>query len=264
MVDQFIASGISAVGGAVLIYLGFNRLKKFQLINDTPDSKIRSMAMGIVELHCHAMPDKTIRTPFSQTDCVYYRYEIKEYRRHTSHTKHGTHTYYTWDTIASGEKRVLFYAEDETGRVIVNPDKAEISIAAKKAFLQKAGIFGGLTMLIKALSGEKVIDVNPLKLKPIPVNQSSVFGNNVGDRKYYEYFIEPKETLFIIGTASNENGKVMVKKGENEETFIISNKSENEMLKSYRLQISIFFIAGALMFIIGVILLLIFSGLIGG
>ena len=37
--------------GVALILFGFKKMHSYTLIKDTPRSKIRSMAMGIVELH---------------------------------------------------------------------------------------------------------------------------------------------------------------------------------------------------------------------
>ena len=69
-------------GGSVSLFYGFSRLKKYMLINNTPTSKIRSVAMGLVEIKGSVVAKDTLKTPFSNQDCIYYEYEVREYRRH--------------------------------------------------------------------------------------------------------------------------------------------------------------------------------------
>ena len=107
----YIISAVLGLGGIALLWYGFNRMKKYRLIKDIPRSKVRSMAMGVVEVHGTVFCVEPMRTPFSSSDCVYYKYEIKEYRRHTSRDSKGkTRTTYRWDTIATGRKHIPFYA----------------------------------------------------------------------------------------------------------------------------------------------------------
>ena len=117
---------IICVIGVVAFIFGFKQFRKYSLIKDTPRSKIRSMAMGLVEIHGNVEAKETIRTPFSQLPCVYYSYRIEEYRKHTRRDSDGkVHTTYSWDTIASGSRRIPFFAKDPTGEAYVNPDGAE-------------------------------------------------------------------------------------------------------------------------------------------
>ncbi len=255
-----------------MFYRGFNRMHKYRLIKDIPRSKVRAIAMGLVEIHGSVKDDDVescLKTPFSQTDCVYYRYEIKEYRRHTSRDSKGrTRTTYRWDTIASGERRMPFFAEDETGCVRVEPTGAEFSVAVKKAFLQKAGLFGGITSLISLLKNwdegpAEALDVSNMNLVPVDPGAIFSFGSRVGDRKYFEYYLEPGENLFVMGTAAGDReapNNVVIRKGENHPTFIISNKSEKDLLRSLKWQMIGCYAGGGAMLIIGVVVLLHFSG----
>ena len=77
-IASYVISGAVSLAGAGLMYYGFNRLQKYLLISDIPQSTIRGMAIGIVELHGTVKAEKTMLTPFSHTPCVCYRYEIQE------------------------------------------------------------------------------------------------------------------------------------------------------------------------------------------
>lgn len=259
MITLFISFTVIGIGGGAFCY-GFNRMHKLRLIQDTPRSKIRSMAMGLVEIHGFAHPQKIIKTPFSRTDCVYYHYEIKEYRMHTFRDSKGkTHTTYSWDTIATGERRIPFFTKDETGKVYVDPQGAEINLSIKRQFYQKTGIFRGFNTLLTVLNNwtrtEKDFDIDSLQLTPMELGKRIMF-STVGDRKYFEYFIEPDESLFVLGTAFNKENKVLIKKGENEPTFIISNKSEKELLKKLKWSMILSFILSIILIIVGIIMII--------
>ena len=126
---------VLAVIGVAVLFFGFRRLHKYRLIADTPTSKIRSMAMGLVELNGSAFAKNFLTAPFSDSKCVYYRYEIQEYREHTRRDSNGrVHRERRWETIASGERRAPFFAKDDTGEVYVDPGDAEFNVTLKKVY----------------------------------------------------------------------------------------------------------------------------------
>ena len=272
MVDfEIIISVLFIVVGLGIFLYGFNRMHKYRLIQDTPTSKIRSMAMGLVELHGSVFADKHITSPFSRTECVYYSYTIKEYRKHTTRDSEGkTRTTYKWENVASGDRRIPFSAKDETGSVYVDPDDAEFNVQVKKVFLQRAGIFGAFGTIASTLknwdsNNESSMDVTTWGLTPIDPKSHTSFGNHTGDRKYYEYYIEPDDDLFVLGTAANSPqapNNVLIRKGENEPTYIISDRSEKELIGSLKWTMIGAFVFGGLFFIIGIVILLSFMKII--
>lgn len=268
---EYIISIIFAIVGFGVFLYGFKVMSKYRLINDTPRSKIRSMAMGLVELHGNVSADTYITTPFSQTDCVYYSYEIKEYRKHTSKNSDGkTTTSKKWDTISSGDRRIPFFAKDETGSVYVDPNNADFNVDVKKQFLQKAGLIGMFGVIGNALKNwdsndQSHLDISTWGLTPIDPKSRLSFNNHVGDRKYLESYIEPDDDLFVLGTAANNpdaSNDVFIHQGENEPTFIISDKSEKELVGSLKWKMVGSFIFGAIFFITGVMILLSFMGIV--
>ncbi len=260
---------IFVIIGAVFLIFGFINLKKFQLIMDTPTSKIRSMAMGLVELNVSISGGQFIKTPFSHTDCVYYNYRIEEYRRHT-HTDSKGHTRvtYSWDTVSTGERRTSFFVSDETGQVYVEPNKAEISAPLKKVYYQHSGSLFGFSNIINALRAwnagqSNYLDVDRWELVSMDPNHHHRFNARVGDRKYFEYYLSQNEDLYIIGTAADRVGvpnNVLIQKGENEPTFIITYKSEQQLLSSFKWQIAGFMILGSIFVILGIVLGWLFMG----
>jgi len=92
-------------------------------IENTPTSKIRSVAMGMVEVKGEAVRKYALLSPMSHTPCVFYR--LTKYQRRGRD--------YQWRiTSVSSSNNVPFYIEDETGRVEVNPAGCRVSAGSKQ------------------------------------------------------------------------------------------------------------------------------------
>jgi len=268
----YILSGISTLVGGIVFFLGFLKMRKFRIIKDTPRSKIRSLAIGIVEIHGTVLPDTLIKSPFSKSDCVYYKYVIKEYRRRHTVSRGKAHTTTRWETIASGDRSVPFFAKDETGQVWVDPDGADFKVSLKRAFYQKgkwlSGSIGALGDIIKAVknwdgSDPVSLDVDAMQLEPIGLRSSGFRFSKVGDRKYYEYYLEPEGILFVLGTAANSPAalnNLMIRKGQNEKTFIIADSSEKDVIRTIRKNMILCFVFGGVFFIAGIVMALHLGG----
>lgn len=266
--DSYIFSGAFALFGAVIFFAGFKKMRKYRIIKDTPRSKIRSMAMGIVEIHGNVVSDETIKSPFSKTDCVYYRYEIQEYKRRTTRSGGKTKTTTEWVTVAHGDKRIPFFAKDDTGQVLVEPEGAEFNVDFRRGFYQSrgglfasSGTFSGMIKALKSWDGidTATIDSENWGLQPMQGKSSGRWFSKVGDRKYFEYFIAPDDILFVLGTAANSPdapNNVLIRQGANEKTFLISDKSEENTLRSIRKNMIVCFVFGGLFFVAGVMVTL--------
>ncbi len=237
-------------GGAGIFYYGLTRRHKYTLIQDTPTSKIRALAMGLVEVQGTILGDKTIEAPFSKTKCVYYKYIVKEYRQHTSKDSKGaTHTSYNWDDVNSGEQSLPFSLRDDSGSVPIDSKGAEFDLPVKKMFYQKSGV-GLMSFIGSLLKGAKP---DPAELMPIESEKGIIA--NVGDRKYFEYFLEPNENIFIMGTAAlDASNKNVIKRGDQDKTFIITTKSEKELIKGLKMQALGLLIVGLIVFAAGIAL----------
>jgi len=274
--SHYLMASAFTLVGAFVVFLGFLKLKRYLLVKDTPRSKIRSLAIGLVEIHgsIDSHECKFIKAPFSKTDCVYYKYKIEEYRRHSSGSGKNRRTTYRWESVASGDKGIPFLARDDTGTVYVDPDGAETFISLRNGYYQKGeGLFRGFTgirNLMKLLKDWDGIDTTGLRdldsmnLQPL-AERGAMSMTRVGDRKYLEYFIKPGDNLFLLGTAANDrnvpNG-VLIKKGKNEKVFIISDSREKGVLKELKKLMLVALIFGSIFFIVGVVMFLKIGSLI--
>ncbi len=107
---------LPAVLSAGMLWGGFHFLRLKRRVENTPTSKTRSLAMGLVEVHGRARRKYALVSPMSQLPCVYYR--LRRYRRDRNNH---------WKLSSCKESdHVPFYLEDDTGRVIVDPQRATV------------------------------------------------------------------------------------------------------------------------------------------
>ena len=119
---QFWAAA-GAVFGAFLFVRGFQMLRAKRLILNTPESKIRSASMGLVEINGTASGPKTIPAGISGDPCYYYRAMAWQLRQSGNNRE--------WMKVADECVYVPFFVEDSTGRVLVDPAGAELDIHRK-------------------------------------------------------------------------------------------------------------------------------------
>jgi len=243
--DFFIFGLVLIIPGIILFIVGFFWFKQKQLIENTPTSNIRSIAMGLVEIFGEAVPSKNIlKSPFSKSDCVYYRYTIEEYRRSGKHSQ--------WVTIKHDEQRPCFYLKDDTGAVLVNPEGAKIDIPLDNEFHSSVGKDPPDAV-------KQFLDNCNIRFEGL------ILGINKTMR-FKEYFIAPGDKLYIMGAATDnpfvedatvEKGveDVMIHKGEQEKFYYISDKTEREVLKGYSMKTIGGIGVGSILVVVGLILL---------
>jgi len=104
----------------------FKYLKLKRYMDDTPTSKARSVAMGMVEMAGTTRRAYNLFSPVTGTPCVYYR--VKKYSRVES--RNGAQH---WMLVSDQESSsVPFILQDETGTVHVNPEGASIRASYKQ------------------------------------------------------------------------------------------------------------------------------------
>jgi hypothetical protein len=108
----------SVVGGLWVFRLGFKSLRVHWLIRNTPTARVRSMAMGLVEVCGALVPRSRVAAPFSGRPCVWWDVEVQT---QTSKSKQGTRSWHTVHRASSGHP---FFLRDETGVALVYPEGA--------------------------------------------------------------------------------------------------------------------------------------------
>jgi hypothetical protein len=180
--DGWVWPVIGACAGVYLFYRGFRMLRRKRLILNTPTSKIRSAAMGLVEVNGLAVGPYVMNAPITGLPCYYHRSMAWQWKQSGKNKE--------WQKVADESRHLPFYLDDNTGRVLVNPQNAEMDI--HRDFQEEFS---------ESLFSSSI---------EMPANVSTFLmrhGISTDKKlKVEEYCIKPKNALFILGTLSENPG----------------------------------------------------------
>jgi hypothetical protein len=115
------AGVVPAIVSAALFWSGFYFIILKRQIENTPTSKVRSIAMGMVEVHGRTRRAYALISPISHAACAWYR--IRKYRKDSRGN---------WKVVREeNSSHVPFMVDDGTGEVTVNPAGASIKARTK-------------------------------------------------------------------------------------------------------------------------------------
>ncbi len=207
--------GYAAVGfgfGIWSFFRGFTRLRRKRLIENTPTSTVRGLAMGLVELAGKTATSRMLASPLTKTSCAFFRYTVERYE---SSGRSGR-----WVMLSNGESDDCpFWLDDGTGKILVFPDGAELIMPVDYQF--ETGF--GRTMPDPLV---EFVQSNGL-------SSGGIFGGHA--LRFKEWFLVPDEAVYVLGTAHNTgqqdpSSSVMIGKGESGQVFIISDESQTQLL----------------------------------
>ncbi|MBI5389438.1 hypothetical protein HZB01_03600 [Candidatus Woesearchaeota archaeon] len=213
---------------AVGLFMFFGCLEWFKvkrIIENTPTSKIRSLAMGIVEIAGSVILSKNnlIKSPFFQTSCAYYKYWIEGYDNRGKNR--------AWRIIAMGEHHTLFFLKDETGMVTVDPKGAIFNIE-KYEVSTDSQLLQNPSPSVKSILDEKKLSY-------------ALLTDRYSQFRCTEQRIATGDKLYILGSAgknpfvkqgeAQENVQgIMMQQGKNEKLYYISDSPEKKILQDIK------------------------------
>ena len=220
--DGFIFGIILLVIGLIIFFNSLKNLKMKRLFENLPTSKMRSLAMGLVELKGKIkVEDKILNDPFDAKKCVYWRIHIQESVKRGKTRK--------WVTRHKAKNQVPFLISDQTESVLIHLEGAKMEdVRRDKQY--DLGTF---------LSDEMPPNVRDYCRK-YNVKLKGWFGTKRRMRINITY-LEPNDDIYIIGNArplykdelidpKNVTAAIDASK---EGLFIISDKSERELIDEY-------------------------------
>ena len=175
-------ASVGIAGGLYLFFRGFGILKRKRLILNTPESKIRSASMGLVEISGQAVGPYTIPAPASQYDCFYYRTLAWELKKSGKNKE--------WVKVAEESLHIPFYIDDGTGVLMVDCNGAETDLHRDFHEEYRHSLFS---------ADDPVPDSICRFLARHGVDTEH-------DLKVDEYCIKPKNFLFVLGTFGDNDG----------------------------------------------------------
>jgi hypothetical protein len=254
--EELCCSGIFfLVFGLALIFGGTQKYLLAQKIKNTPTSKVRSAAVGLVELFGKAKCKEILDSPVSEERCIYWRVKGEYYKP----GKHGG-----WRDIYNASSSLQFYLEDDTGKMLIEPKDGEIDIPRdfySEGHLSEGGIFG---MFKNKVLDKKVFDF----LAATPAAGQAFRNHSAYDLRLTEWFIAEGDPLYVLGNAEPLKGassalaheNLIVRMGGGEKIMFISDSGERKALDRVQGSIWWMLLLGVVLSAIGLFALLVNFG----
>lgn len=249
------------ISGILLAIWAFQRskLKKMAAIETSTAQELKNRAQSkpaggfteVVELKGAIECDSPLTSELAKEECVYYAMEvIRKYdetyyetdsktNERVEKTREGT------ETVASNKRSTRFWVNDGTGRVLVDPEGADMD--AEKA-VEKFEFDD-------EDEPDAAVSIGGLKV-------GFSFNININDNKrtigftYRESVLPVGHDVYILGEAANDSGEVMIRKSGNwKDNYIISHRSEEELARSASSQSKWLFVGAMACDVIGAVLL---------
>jgi len=277
--DISVAALVGFGAGLFWFIKGFRVYREYRVLADTPEIPIRSVAMGLVEIHGKAKGLQSVLSPVTKTPCFFYKVDIERWVR----DKNGGH----WSHAATQAEGTRFYLEDATGKVLVDAHGAEYDLIQTAKRETGRGIGGSLSRLFGGTdsglaTGSGVSDTDLVNYAEAVISTSHTtfslgggslltglggvsLGLGMGSVHRYrlsEYCILPEQSYDVAGTcienpdAQDEHDRNMIVKGRNEPTFVISWRSEKELKSRLRNRAALHIFGGAALSVVCLAVLL--------
>lgn len=224
------AAGIT---GPFLFFKGFQVWRTRRLIADTPTARIRSMAMGLVEVKGAVVPRSSAIAPFTGRPCAYWEVDV------------ATQTRSAYSVIHRNQSGQPFYLRDETGLALVYPKGAE----SKLNFARE-----------EVCRGFMLPECYAQYLKEYGTLATTM--SRMSTLRFREWILEEGQEVYVLGTATprarahvvsdgealdslqatgtdghfatrvrslDQEVSAVVRKGQNEATFVVSQDSEQSI-----------------------------------
>jgi hypothetical protein len=204
----------------------FLRLKRY--IDDMPESKARSAAMGMVELRGVCERACNLTTPLTQAPCVYFRYD----RYSVDEGPRGEQGWQRIGTLISGD--APFYLRDETGRVLIDPAGADFRATNQQMLFREAAMATGQTLPLPP--------TERYELNFIPEGAPVLVVGFAGPRPIADRRTPQEEAE---RTKSQSEQMVVGRPPLRGLPFVVSTSTENYLAMNYGI-ISVLFLAGTL------------------
>lgn len=232
---------IAAVGFGTFGFLrGFRALRVQRLISDTPTAKVRSLAMGLVEVEGTVRARSQVVAPFTDRSCAWWEVELQT----PSESNRGLKR---WSTVYKEQSGNPFYLEDGTGTALVYPQGAEMRVGdvvtEETHGLGVPEPYAGF-MAGRQLGMRHVWSMGPMRFVERVVDEGcAVFVLGRANPKPHAVDVSMDEDLLqSTGTEAIRTQHVrshdgeccaVIRRGRQDPTFLISPRSEKSLTAEY-------------------------------
>ncbi len=254
------------LGGLGLVGYGFVLLHRKRAIADVPRSRLRSVAMGFAEVSGTARMRTQVMGPYSGIPCVTCRFLAEE----EDEDRRG------WRTIESGQSPDWFVLEDDTGSIVVDPDGANLVLGRDYRTIELAeGWLGrrrrytewrlhpgetacviGTVRRVRSLVFEQRAALHDRlrDIKQDPARLAAFDANHDGriDTEEWGNVVRVARQEVVRDAAASEAPRqvdeLILGKGKGEKTFVITDRTERDLVRSLAWKAGLALLSGAALF----------------
>lgn len=219
----------------VLVWPWYKAMRHKRLIEDVPTSKVKGVAIGLSEIKGAARRTLPFISYLAGAQTVWYQYNISEHWSRTvteSYTDSDgnqqtrTRTESGWTTVQHDEVTGLFFLEDDTGAIRINPRRAKIE--------------GRLVFSRDCTASD------PLYYGKGPPGSVS---DSTGNRSFTEEAIVLGDALYVMGSARVRRDVVAaeIAYDEDDPLYLISTREESKISSGYGRKAFFFALFGLLL-----------------
>jgi hypothetical protein len=265
--------GLMLAGGIALLVVGFKILHEKRAIENTPRSRVRSVAMGFVELTGCARVRTPVVAPLSGISCIFYKFLIEQ---EESDGRDGT----SWKTVERGQSAEWFDLDDGTGTLTVDPDGVEVELGQDyRTITRGEGLLArrqrctewrvtpgetitviGTVRALRNLAQERQEAVHDrlVALKRDPARLRAFDADHDGRISTEEWGnavrVIQDETVRAAAVAPAPPGPdMLLGRGEAERTFVISDRGQRALVRTLSIKAGIVLAVGAALTAFGVV-----------
>jgi hypothetical protein len=249
-----ILAAVALATGPWMFWRGFRLLRTLQLVENTPTARIGSMAMGLVEVHGAVRGRSWHTAPFSGRPCAYWQVDVSVRGRNRA----------SWSVVHRNESGSPFFLQDESGVALVYPHGAECRLRHGT----EEECFG---LNLPAPYADYLRE-HPSFVLPLARLSYMRFRERIleeGQQVYVLGTATPRGRVFVVsegealvatgtgGLGDAQRGGLdhevvaVVRRGENERTFIISQEQEHELTMGLKLRMAGLILGGPVMALFG-------------
>jgi hypothetical protein len=258
----FVGIALLVIGG-ILIFVRISAQKKLFEIKATETFKAKDLQelyesvkadvgpggfSKVLEIKGLSKSDNPLTSEIAKQQCVYYSMSVireyeETYQEKDSNGNYVTKTRRAEDTISSNTQSIPFYVEDDTGKVLVNPNGASIDAQQVVDKFEPGERQAGASLSFGAFSITLSAPASPTR--------------TLGYR-FRESIIPLDRKLYVLGEATDTSGELAIQRPrEKGKKFIVSMKSEEELVRSAESTIKWTLYAAIACDVIGVILIIV-------
>jgi E3 Ubiquitin ligase len=235
--------GVKMVISGIRIYSEAQKLKR------APVSPLNRASVGLVHARGKAVGGNRLTSPLTKVPCFYFQVQIT---KHTSAFKGGN----GWTVVGKETERQMFFLDDGTARVLVDPQDAEYDVG--ESFRYRLG-----------RASSRYIDPALGVAGPSDQDLLALVEPRWGKGKYLfsESCLPADRECLVLGNCSENpdskdaGNRILITKGRKEQPFLISSKLDQQEEKSLRKKAAGTFATGVFAVALGILCLLMGAGI---